>query len=77
MRHFIAGVLACAALPLAAQIPQQPLDPQALALFQEKVQPLLKSKCQPCHNQRNRSSGLALDSRDAVVAGGNRGPAPR
>src|SRR5947199_10665245 len=43
--------------------------------FQENVQPLLKSTCVPCHNQRNRSSGLALDSRDAMLTGGNRGAA--
>jgi hypothetical protein len=35
----------------------------------------LKSKCQACHNQRSRTSGLALDSRQGALTGGNRGPA--
>jgi len=35
---------------------------------------LLRSKCQGCHNAKNRTSGLSLESRDAVQAGGNRGP---
>ena len=39
------------------------------------IQQILKTNCQPCHNQANRSSGLALDSRDAILAGGNRGAA--
>ena len=36
---------------------------------------VLKTTCQPCHNARTRTSGLALDSREGALAGGNRGPA--
>jgi hypothetical protein len=36
---------------------------------------LLRTNCAPCHNQQNRSSGLAVDSRAALLQGGNRGPA--
>jgi hypothetical protein len=39
------------------------------------IQQILKVNCQPCHNEANKSSGLALTSRDAVLAGGNRGAA--
>ena len=39
------------------------------------VRPILKSSCQPCHNEKNRSSGLSLESRAAMLAGGNRGAA--
>src|SRR4051812_37710749 len=49
-----------AVAPLLAQQP-----PPALAL--------LKQNCQACHNQRNRTSGLALDSRESLMTGGNRG----
>ncbi len=41
---------------------------------QPGVLPILKQSCQPCHNQRLRTSGLALDSREDMMAGGNRGP---
>ncbi len=36
---------------------------------------ILKQSCQQCHNQRNRTSGLALDTIEGIMAGGNRGPA--
>ena len=60
-----------ATAPLAAQ----PFTPQALSFFETSVRPILKNSCQPCHNQRTRSSGLALDTREDVLTGGNRGPA--
>ena len=36
---------------------------------------ILKANCQPCHNEKLRSSGLALTTKDAILTGGNRGPA--
>src|SRR5258708_26207938 len=54
------ALLVAAALPLCAQ---------------QDADAVLKSNCLPCHNVRNRSSGLALDSREGVLTGGNRGPA--
>ncbi|MDQ6705691.1 MAG: DUF1549 domain-containing protein, partial [Acidobacteriota bacterium] len=36
---------------------------------------VLKLKCQPCHNDRNPSSGLSVESRESILTGGNRGPA--
>ncbi|MBM3774196.1 MAG: DUF1553 domain-containing protein [Acidobacteria bacterium] len=60
--------LAGLALPvfLAAQ-------PEGVRFFEESVRPILAAKCFACHSQGNRSSGLALDSREAVLEGGNRG----
>ena len=46
----------------------QPSSPEPTA-----IQQILKVNCQPCHNEANKSSGLALTSRDAILAGGNRG----
>ncbi|HEU0142640.1 MAG TPA: PSD1 and planctomycete cytochrome C domain-containing protein [Bryobacteraceae bacterium] len=45
--------------------------------FESTVKPVLRANCWACHSARNRTSGLALDSRDAILAGGNRGPAVR
>src|SRR5438093_9699190 len=59
----LTGVLFCTLAPVCAQ----PIS--------DSIQPLLKTNCQPCHNQKTRTSGLALDSREAILAGGNRGPA--
>jgi len=47
--------------------PALPLAPQAVAI--------LKANCQACHNQANRSGGLAFDSRDGILKGGKRGAA--
>src|SRR6266404_3633298 len=44
------ALLVVAAVPLCAQ---------------QDADAVLKSNCLPCHNVRNRSSGLALDSREA------------
>ena len=34
---------------------------------------IVKNNCLGCHNSRNRSSGLSLETRHAALAGGNRG----
>jgi mono/diheme cytochrome c family protein len=52
----------------AAQAPPE-------VFFREQVEPLLRSNCFACHSARNRTSGLALDSREGVLSGGSRGPA--
>ena len=65
LRLWVPLVSLCALSRLSAQAP----------LFESRVQPLLKTNCLPCHNQKNRTSGLALDTREAILAGGNRGAA--
>ncbi len=69
----VCGLASLAAVSPAAQQPA--FTPQAIAFFENRVRPILQTNCQPCHNQRTRTSGLALDSRADVLAGGNRGPA--
>jgi len=38
---------------------------------------ILKTNCEACHNAKNPSGGLALDSRDSILKGGRRGPAAK
>src|SRR3954454_21086698 len=47
----------------------------AVPLLPAQIQPLLREHCQQCHNDSTKSSGLALTSRESILAGGNRGPA--
>ena len=54
-----------AALSLSAAEPE---------LFETKVRPLLASKCYSCHT-KSQMGGLRLDSREAILKGGTRGPA--
>ncbi len=43
--------------------------------FREEVLPVLKESCYRCHGEKQQKSGLRLDSRDAVLKGGQNGPA--
>ena len=43
--------------------------------FETKVRPLLIAKCLECHGSEKPKAGLRLDSRDAVLTGGESGPA--
>ncbi len=48
-----------------------------LRLFEEKIQPVLKAECFRCHSGEAEKvkGGLRLDSREAVLKGGDTGPA--
>jgi hypothetical protein len=47
----------------------------ALALSGQPAPDLLRRKCQGCHNNKNRASGLSMETRRDLETGGNRGPA--
>lgn len=62
---------------LPAQTNQKPTDPAGVRFFESNIRPVLVKHCYECHSHQSGSSegGLQLDSRDAVRAGGDRGPA--
>lgn len=43
--------------------------------FESKIRPVLASACYDCHGPEKQKAGLRLDSRDAVLKGGESGPA--
>jgi hypothetical protein len=43
--------------------------------FEARVRPILIDRCVKCHGPRKQSSSLRLDSRDAILKGGESGPA--
>src|SRR6516165_1976019 len=47
---------------------------EAEAIFANEVKPLLEAKCLGCHGPA-KTSGLSLETRDALLRGGRRGPA--
>ena len=61
--------------PLAAQQTNGEFTPEALRFFESEVRPLLHKNCAVCHSDSARTSGLSIASREAVLKGGNRGPA--
>jgi hypothetical protein len=65
------NLLALAAPPGHAQQPSA----EDLSFFEKEIRPLLAARCQKCHGQKVQESGLRLDSRAALVKGGDTGPA--
>src|SRR5690242_16838689 len=45
----------------------------AESVFESQVRPLLVKRCVACHSAKLRSGGLALDSREAWLKGGDSG----
>jgi hypothetical protein len=45
--------------------------------FDKEIRPILRSNCQGCHSVNGLNSGLAVDSKEAILKGGNRGPAAK
>jgi hypothetical protein len=52
-------------------------DADKIAFFEKTIRPLLINRCYECHSAESGKSkgGLLLDSRDAVLKGGDSGPA--
>ena len=54
-------------------------DPQIqterIHFFEQEIRPILATKCQSCHGSEKQKGGLRLDSREALLVGGETGPA--
>jgi mono/diheme cytochrome c family protein len=62
------------ARPAAADEDPEPA-PDRAEFFEKKVRPLLVEQCQECHGPDKQKGGLRLDSRAALLTGGDSGPA--
>src|SRR5437667_490994 len=58
---------------LAAEEPASAMTPEQERFFEEKVRPLLAANCLECHGAKKQESGLRLDSRPALIEGGDSG----
>jgi hypothetical protein len=63
-----------APLPAATADSAKP-DASSLELFEKEVRPVLMNRCVSCHGPSQQFSALRVDSREALLKGGNRGPA--
>ena len=74
MRPLALLFLATACSPAFAAEPPRAAD---VEFFEAKVRPLLVERCQSCHSTRTKKErgGLLLDSRSAILKGGDSGPA--
>src|SRR5437868_957474 len=46
-----------------------------IAFFEAKIRPVLAEHCYTCHGEKKQRAQLRLDSKDAVLQGGESGPA--
>ncbi len=51
------------------------LSDGGMLFFENRVRPLLAENCWKCHGPAKHKAGLRLDSIDAILAGGDQGPA--
>jgi cytochrome c553 len=64
-----------AVLAALAAAPAGAADPTPEEHFEAHVRPVLVDVCGKCHGDKKQQAGLRLDSRAAVLAGGDGGPA--
>ena len=50
------------------------VDPTLVEFFEAKVRPVLEAHCINCHGPTKQKAGLRLDSREALMRGGDSGP---
>ena len=66
----LAGILAAAGALISSPLAAAPQT------FEEKIRPILKANCLPCHNAGTHTSGFTVKDLESVLAGGARyGPA--
>ncbi|HEY1068615.1 MAG TPA: DUF1549 domain-containing protein, partial [Pirellulales bacterium] len=59
----------------ATPAPTSPAAALDLDFFETSVRPLLTTACAGCHGEKKQESGLRVDSRAALLKGGDSGPA--
>ena len=77
------ALLAAAALVLARTapaadrkpVPEKRFSAREVAFFEKDVLPILRANCFKCHGDKKPRGGLQLNSRAAVLQGGDNGPA--
>lgn len=74
---FILLILSLHPPALAVQETEPPADPRKLEFFENRIRPVLIDRCYECHSDDADDIGgnLLLDSRTAMLAGGDLGPA--
>ena len=68
----LAGVLLFGAHSVGAD---DAVSPEQIEFFESQVRPLLAEQCHTCHGAEKQKASLRLDSREAILLGGETGPA--
>jgi cytochrome c553 len=74
MQRFMLPLLATACL---VEVPARAAEPapEGITFFEAKIRPVLVAQCYSCHAETKQRGGLRLDTKDAVLKGGDSGPA--
>lgn len=76
MNRSVAFFLTCFALTHVARAESDSKpSPQQIEFFETKIRPVLAANCLDCHGEKKQKMGLRLDSREALLEGGESGPA--
>jgi cytochrome c553 len=67
-------VLLMASTAAAPAEPVPPADAAGIEFFEKRIRPLLAENCYQCHGPERQRAGLLLNSFDAILKGGDRGP---
>ncbi len=62
-------------VPMAAEDTKAKIPDEQARFFESHVRPLLAEKCWNCHGEKEAKGGLRLDSRNAILTGGESGAA--
>ena len=68
------AVVACWAAVRQVSAETVPVSADLQQFFESRVRPLLSGRCQECHGAGIAEAGLRLDSRQALMRGGDSGP---
>ena len=60
---------------VAGNPPARESEQSADALFRERIQPIFEDHCYECHGFRSSKGNFSLSNREALLAGGDTGPA--
>ncbi len=76
MRFFLTIFVACCALDDAWAQQGESSDVRlSVQFFENRVRPILSEHCYQCHGPKKQQANLRLDSRTAILTGGDSGPA--
>src|SRR5579863_10070002 len=73
--RLLLGASLCLSARFAAAATPAEFSHKEIEFFESKVRPILAGTCQKCHGTQNQKGGLRLDSREALLKGGESGAA--
>src|SRR5947207_1485411 len=71
----LSSLVLIAVAELRALAAEPKIEASGIEFFEKQVRPLFVDHCVKCHGPDKQKGGLRLDSRDAVLAGGDHGAA--